>query len=103
MHLPNPWSAVPTERAARLDAELQRELVRSHRLHGVDVHAVATRDDCDDVLFLGASGDVFCVHLTWSAESSPAYPRTQAYRNLDEFAHRWPLEHSHEIFDDDAG
>ena len=82
------------ESAAKLEAELRRELPAAHQLHGRPVRAVARRQDRDDVLFrpAGEDGPVFCVHLTWAIESDPRWPATATYANLDEFLERWPRE-----------
>lgn len=82
------------ESAAKLEAELRRELPAAHQLQGRPVRAVARREDQDDVLFRSAAedGPVFCVHLTWSKESDPSWPSTDTYANLGDFLQRWPRE-----------
>ena len=92
------------ESAAKLEAELHRELPAAHQLHGRQVHAVARREDRDDVLFLSEErGPVFWVHLTWSMESDPKWPWTETYRNLDDFLERWPREELGDVPDEGAG
>ena len=44
-----PWKAVAD--GAALEAELSREVVKGHSLHGLQAMAVGRRIDCDDVLF----------------------------------------------------
>jgi hypothetical protein len=62
---------------ARLEAELRRELFPSHVLHGRNFRAVARRFDCDDVAFDVSPGGLCVVHLTWSNENGPRWPRHQ--------------------------
>ena len=94
MQLPKGWIPVSGESAATLEAELHRELPVGHQLHGRQLRAVARREDRDDVLFRSApeGGAVFWVHLSWSVESDPKWPSTDAYTNLDDFLERWPRQ-----------
>jgi hypothetical protein len=93
--LPHGWIPVSVETAAKLEAELRRELPRSHQLAGRSLRAVARRDNTDDVLFELATGEgpVFCVHLTWSVERKPPWPWTDRYDSITDFVERWPREH----------
>ena len=43
------WRVIEGSEAATLEAELRREMPDGHTLHAHAVHAVARRDDCDDV------------------------------------------------------
>ena len=81
-----PWSAVTNARG--LEAELARELVPGHRLHGrPNLRAVARRSDCDDVLFLSDTiGAV--VHLTWAKEPDPQSPTTEIFSSIEDFVSR---------------
>jgi hypothetical protein len=81
---PNHWRDVsdPVE-AGQLTAELQRETPYGHRLYGQRLFALARRDDRDDVLFTFEDGQVAEVHLTWSAEADPNYPRTNIFDDAD--------------------
>ena len=86
-----PWHAVGAE-ARRLQAELAAELGRRHRLHGLDMRAVARRQDNDDVLFVSADEPqtVAVVHLTWSGrrEADPRWPDTTLFGSLEDWAER---------------
>jgi hypothetical protein len=98
MRLPRGWVAVSPEHASKLEAELRRELTRSHPLRGLDLRAIARRDGRDDVLFRAPGTDltVYAVHLTWNVETDPTWPHTIRYASLDDFCERWPLEDSDE-------
>jgi hypothetical protein len=69
--------------------ELRRELLREHVLFNVHVRPVATRRDCDDVLFelLDGSGRLAVVHLTYAQhpEPDPRWPETRLFLNCEEF------------------
>ena len=102
MRLPDGWVAVDRERAAALEAELRRELPAGHRLQGLALTAVASSRDDDDVLFrpMSGGGPFYVVHLTWSVETDPAWPWTDAYDDMDDFLERRPRE---EMEDDWGG
>lgn len=80
-----PWQA---EFDSTLVAELQREIPQGHILFGVSVSPVARRGDRDVVLFsiLDGSDRVALVHMTWSIETSPNYPRTKVFESLRSWA-----------------
>lgn len=80
-----PWQA---ENSSTLVDELQRELSIGHQLFRVPVAAIARRYDRDDVLFslLDGSSQVALVHMTWSVESSPNYPRTELFESFQTWA-----------------
>jgi hypothetical protein len=80
-----PW--YPVEDGSRLEAELSRESPLTHPLYGQQTHAVARRTDNDDVLYYLPHGEVplAVVHLTWSVESNPNFPRTGFYSSLHEW------------------
>ena len=81
-----PWSGVSGERARSLESELRRELGKSHVLWGRPAEAMACRQDCDDVLFvLVDTFEVAIVHLSWAAESDPAWPSTVVLPSLAAF------------------
>jgi hypothetical protein len=69
------WEPVDDATAETLTRELFRELPRNHVLAGVEVRAVARRRDSDDVAFRLTDGRLCVVHLTWRAETDPAWPR----------------------------
>lgn len=85
-----PWGPVvdPTH-AAGLERELHKELSTSHVLHGLNARAVATRQDCDDVLFelLDGTGRFAVVHLTWSRhpEPDPRWPAAAIFAGFEAF------------------
>ena len=105
MQLPQGWIPASGESATKLVAELHRELPASHQLYGRQVHAVARRQDRDDVLFrsLSDDGPVFCVHLTWSVETDPKWPWTETYDGYDDFLERCSREEPEDDFDEGAG
>ena len=98
---PDRWrcliDAEPEERQY-LDAQLRQELPNSHVLfpfrHGI--HAIARRDDCDDVLYWvdGADKPVAMVHLTFARTPEPVHdhPWTARYESLAAFAEADRLE-----------
>jgi hypothetical protein len=91
MSLPINWSQLNPADANPLEAELKRELSPGHPLFGRNLRAIARRDGYDDVLFT-PTGDltpVYWVHLTWAAETDPAWPWTEQYQTLAEFADDW--------------
>lgn len=94
MSLPETWFALAREDAAKLEAELHRELPTTHLLHGRRLVAVARRFRRDDVLFTSPTreGEAFWVHLTWSVETDPQWPFTVVYQDMTDFAERWPRE-----------
>ena len=76
-----PWHRVNS--AESLEAELARELLPGHRLHGrTGLRAVARRADRDDVLFVDDTLAAV-VHLTWSKETDPALPSADVYPSLE--------------------
>lgn len=81
-----PWTAV--NNAQGLEAELARELLPGHRLHGrPGLRAVARRADSDDVLF-ASDTIVAVVHLTWAKEPRPTQPPAEIYSSLEDFVSR---------------
>jgi hypothetical protein len=98
-----PWNAIeeyPSSVGIALEREACIELAEDHPLHGLNLKAVARRDDCDDVLFQIAESDaVAVVHLTWSGkrERSPS-PQVELYESIEAFrvqrmevdASNWP-------------
>lgn len=69
--------------------ELRSELCDAHVLFGIPVRAIATRQDCDDVLFelLDGSGRFAVVHLTYAQhpEPGPRWPQTTLFKNWEHF------------------
>ncbi len=81
-----PWTVIVDPKRARLfEAELRRELARSHPLHRRRARAVAHRVDRDDVLFT-VGGELAVVHLTFSgAVEQPPAPRARVFDTAPEF------------------
>ena len=80
-----PWRPVADGHA--FVEELRRECGSGHPLGGMPVTALASREDCDDVLFQveDGSGRVAVVHLTWRKESGAAWPHTTILQDLRTF------------------
>lgn len=89
-----PWTPVDDNDGA-LARELESEVPPGHPLYGAKVQAVATRLDCDDVVFrLTSSEKLAVVHLTYARESSPEWPQTELFAGFDDFrARRMELDH----------
>jgi hypothetical protein len=73
MTLPEGWDALTPTSAARLLAELRRELATDHSLATTALDAVARRGDRDDVLFrcTDEPDRYVVVHMTWSGRTEP--------------------------------
>lgn len=72
-----PWDhPLDEDRAQVLEGELRGEIGERHVLWGRSCTVVAARGDRDDVLFLVDGVRLAIVHLTWSQETDPAWPRT---------------------------
>ena len=100
-----PWriiadsSEVPN-RANLLSARLESELPQEHVLHGLNVRAVATRIDRDDVLFEVEGGHMplAVVHMTWRKEKDPQYPHTKLFQSWEDWV-RNEMIPAHEDYD----
>ena len=68
-------------------ARLESELPQQHILHGLKVRAVATRIDCDEVLFEIEGGQILLavVHMTWRKETDPQWPGTTLFQSWDDW------------------
>lgn len=76
-----PWHRVNSPE--NLEAELARELLPGHRLHGRQgLRALARRADREDVLFANETLAAV-VHLTWSKETDPRWPSADIYPSLE--------------------
>ena len=77
-----PWYE---DSSAALAEELRLEAPPGHVLHGVSVSTRARRQDQDDVLFelMDGTARFAVVHLTYSRESDPRWPRTRLFANAD--------------------
>lgn len=94
-----PWRRVPAHSGAALERELVREVSAArHSLHGCDCMAIARRDDRDDVLFIVDGTRLAVVHLTWTAETDPAWPSTAFVADVPTFVERH-MTVDHEGFD----
>ena len=84
--LPDGWSALTADQAARFGAELVREVGEQHILWRVATTALARCDGCDDVLFRLDESPVrwATVHLTWSGKAEPgSYPMWEIYASTE--------------------
>jgi hypothetical protein len=88
-------------RAEQLSARLQSDLPPNHVLNGLGARAIATRVDCDDVLFETESAEMplAVVHMTWRKETDTSWPRTKLFRNWQE----WVRDEMVPAHDDYAG
>ena len=79
-----PWHAISSDRAAKMEVEIHREMCPEHLLFGRSVSAIGVRQDCDNVLFyLGESAPRFAVvHLTYRRETNPKWPNTELFDTL---------------------
>jgi len=97
-----PWSRDVAETIRRFDAELVREVKPGHPLYDRPARAYASRCDQDDVLFLlGQPPALAVVHLSWSPQERPPWPRMTIYATVAEFVAAM-LEHCREYGDNDA-
>ena len=87
-----PWALLGGGRALELEKELRRELSWKHDLSGRRCVAVALRGDQDDVAFVVDSSSLAIVHLTWSVETGPDFPRTREL-SVAEFVAQMRLDH----------
>ena len=94
-----PWIPVlEHDLAERLITELRREIEVGHVLFGIPVRPIATRQDCDDVLFelLDGSGRLAVTHMTYAQhpEPNPQWPVTRLYDDLSQFENVMQVDHS---------
>lgn len=84
-----PWYPVDI-RSEFFELELYKEVAACHALYGKKVKAVARRCDRDDFLFEleGCPYKYALVHLTWNKETTPQYPHTVLYRDIEEWIHQ---------------
>jgi hypothetical protein len=81
-----PWEPLPSDQAAAVLAEIERELTPGHTLHGIVLHAIAHSCRADEVLFQLKDGRVAEVHLTWSRQrEKPPWPTHRSYASLHEW------------------
>lgn len=87
---PQPFAEA--SKAFTFEAELQQEVCRGHPLYRIACRAVArNRDHHDEFLFVTARPDmpIARVHLTWAAESNPAFPYVEGYASWVAFRAAW--------------
>lgn len=103
VRLPDSWSPLSRDEAQAVEKELRRELPPAHQLQDHQLIALA-RYRRDDILFRSQDdqGPVFCVHLTWSVETDPAWPWTESYKDMGDFLERWPREQLDDSGEDDG-
>lgn len=89
LSLPEGWSSLDPELAAKLVARLAFEVSGRHVLAGVALVAVARRHANDDVLYRHVSDPerYTVVHLTWGSrrETTPFFPSVEFDGPLSEF------------------
>jgi hypothetical protein len=78
------WRMVSGQEAERLEEALSRELSAEHPLVGRAAHAVARRDDCDDVAYEIEPGGLCVVHLTYGEEKKSRWPTFSFVETLPE-------------------
>lgn len=75
--LHNDWSEVDAMQDADLEAELVREVPEKHVLRGRQATAIAVRRHRKDVIYWLPDDRIWAwVHLTWTTETDPKWPRT---------------------------
>src|SRR5262245_17136246 len=87
----DPWSPVRASKVRQdLEQELLREVTKGHAIFGRQATAIATRRDCDDVLFvLGESGQLAVVHLAFAAHPDrPPWPIAELFESVEDFVDR---------------
>jgi len=85
----HPWRQVSEPEVSELERELRHELPDGHVLSNRYARAIGRRVDEDDVLYFvddGAKQELALVHLTWRAESSPEWPHTVIYGDVEAFS-----------------
>jgi hypothetical protein len=100
LHLLEPWTSVGLH-GEQCERELALECGPRHSLHGRKMRAIATRQDCDDVLFVSTDDPfiVAVVHLTYAnkPEPDPRWPGTAFFASLDDWLERG-MKPDHEDF-----
>ena len=85
-----PWFPIeeyPESNKGAMEEEAEKEIATGHPLYGKKLHAIARREDKDDVLFrVGTQDKVAVLHLTWSGHAeAEGYPCTAIYESLSMF------------------
>jgi len=81
------WEITDAAEAQELESELERETPVGHPLRDTEVHAVACRRHRKDVVFwLPVLQSWALVHLTWTVETEPHWPRVSLHDSWSEVA-----------------
>jgi hypothetical protein len=93
--LPEPWYWTEQD----LTDQLEREIGKTHVLHGKTTKTLARRQDNDDVLFLVDNEKFAVVHLTWASQrqTDNRWPTTQLFDNWDDLYHKRILKDKEEF------
>src|SRR5688500_1556797 len=85
-----PWEDLTIGQRELFEKELRRELTKGHLIFGINAQAVGKDGGSDDILFRinNKEFEFALVHLTWSRESNPVFPRTTLYKDWDEFVQK---------------
>lgn len=82
-----PWKAIEGSgnKTRLLSSQLETELPQKHILRGLKLAAVASRIDCDEVLFEveGSEMPLAVVHLTGQKETDSHWPSTRLFRSWE--------------------
>ena len=83
----SPWSPISQNDRKGIEDELRREMPEGHVLAQCEILAIGASDNYDDFLFATdcPNKPIAAVHLTWSAETDPAWPSTVVYASIDEW------------------
>ena len=95
IELPEPWYWTDQD----LTDQLEREISKTHVLHGRTTKTLARRQDNDDVLFLVDNEKFAVVHLTWtvSRHTDNRWPTAQIFDNWDDLHRRLVLKDKEEF------
>jgi hypothetical protein len=86
-----PWYPLSDQAARqRLELELKSELAIGHVLFGRSARAIASRQDCDDVLFkVTEPPQLAVVHLSYASRPDHLpWPRTESFESMGDFIER---------------
>jgi hypothetical protein len=82
-----PWYGLTEQEKPVFEKQLRKEITAGHPLAGVHCQAVGKNGCNDDVLFRMNEGELALavVHLVWNGSTDNKYPRTQFYKNWQDF------------------
>ncbi|WP_133487720.1 hypothetical protein [Aliiroseovarius marinus] len=83
--LPQNWMPLGVFQKLYFQRALKRQMAPGHVLQGRRFRAVAKDASSDDVLYILDDGQAAVVHLTWTKETSAAWPSTALYPSLSDF------------------